>query len=126
MAEYWLFDPKGELIPEQLKGYKLHRDIYELIEDNISQALQLELKIEGQYIGLYRLDNQAKLLAPDELFVALQEEQQARLEADSQADRERLPIQQAIPRLRELGLSIEQITETLGMSVEAVDDIQQS
>ena len=126
VSEYWLFDPKGEWIPEQLKGYKLHRDTYELIEDNISQALQLELRIEGQYIGFYRLDNEAKLLAPDELFFALQEEQQARREADFQTDQERLRIQQAIPRLRELGLSVEQIAETMGMSVEDVDDIQPS
>ncbi len=140
VAEYWQFDPKGEWIPEKLKGYKLHRDTYELIEDNISQALQLELRIEGIYIGFYRLDNQAKLLAPDELFTALQGEQQARLEADirmeqaqaeaeqaqAEAEQERLRIHQAIPRLRELGLSVEQIAETLGMSVKVVDDMQQS
>lgn len=140
VAEYWLFDPKGEWIPEQLKGYKLHRDSYELIEDNISQALQLELRIEGQYIGLYRLDNQVKLLAPDELFVALQEEQQARQYADirmeqaqaeaeqaqAEAEQERQRVQQAIPRLLELGLSVEQVAETLGMSLEAVDEIQSS
>lgn len=139
VAEYWLFDPKGEWIPEQLKGYKLHRDTYELIENNISQALQLELKIEGQYIGFYRLDNQAKLLAPDELFTALQGEQQARLDADfrteqaqaeaeqaqAEAEQERLRIQQAIPRLRELGLSLEQIADTLGLNLEAVQDMQQ-
>ena len=130
VAEYWLFDPKGEWIPEKLKGYKLHRDTYELIENNTSQALQLELRIEGQYIGFYRLDSQAKLLAPDELFTALQGEQEARLEADfrteqaqAETEQERLRIQQAIPRLRELGLSLEQIAETLGMSLETVRDV---
>ena len=116
VAEYWLFDPKGEWIPEKLKGYKLHRDTYELIENNTSQALQLELRIEGQYIGFYRLDNQEKLLAPDELFAALQQSQ-------GEAEQERLRIQQAIPRLRELGLSLEQIAETLGMSLETVRDV---
>ena len=117
VAEYWLFDPKGEWIPEQLQGYQLHRGVYELIEDNISQALQLELKIEGQYLGFYRLDNQAKLLAPDELFTALQQSQ-------VEAAKERLRIQQAIPRLRELGLSAEAIAETLGLEVEAVRDLR--
>jgi Uma2 family endonuclease len=130
VAEYWLFDPKGEWIPERLQGYQLHRGIYELIEDNISQALQLELKIEGQYIGFYRLDNQVKLLAPDELFTAFQGEKQARLEADfraeqaqAQIEQEKLRIQQAIPRLRELGLSAEAIAETLGLEVEAVREL---
>jgi len=130
VAEYWLFDPKGEWIPEQLQGYQLHRGAYELIEDNISQALQLELKIEGQYLGFYRLDNQAKLLAPDELFTAFQGEKQARLEADfraeqaqAQIEQERLRIQQAIPRLRALGLSAEAIAESLGLEVEAVRDL---
>ncbi len=127
ITEYWLFDPKGEWIPEQLQGYQLHRGTYELIEDNISQVLQLELRIEGQYIGFYRLDNHAKLLAPDELFTAFQGEKQARLEADfraeqaqAQVEQERLRIQQAIPRFRELGLSDETIAETLGLSVEVV------
>lgn len=119
VAEYWLFDPKGEWIPEKLKGYKLYRDTYEFIENNISQALQLELKIEGQYISFYRLDNQEKLLAPDELFAALQQSQ-------VEAEQEKLRIQQAIPRLRELGLSLEQIANTLGMSLDKVQDLQQS
>jgi Uma2 family endonuclease len=100
VAEYWLFDPKGEWIPEKLQGYKLHRGTYELIESNISEALQLQLKIEGEYLSFYRLNNQAKLLAPDELFEALQSEQHARIEAD-------FCLQQAIPRLRELGLTSE-------------------
>lgn len=139
VTEYWLFDPKGEWIPEQLQGYQLHRGTYELIEDNISQVLQLELKIEGSYIGFYRLDNHGKLLAPDELFIAFQEEQQARLEtnfqlqqaqaeveqAQAQAEQERQRIQQAIPRLKELGLSAETIAETLGLSVEVVRNAEE-
>jgi Uma2 family endonuclease len=29
VQEYWLFDPKGEWIAEQLKGYRLRDEIYD-------------------------------------------------------------------------------------------------
>jgi len=115
VSEYWLFDPNGEWIPEQLTGYRLQGEEYQLIEDKISRVLQLELRIEGQFLDFYRLDNHEKLLAPDELFEALQEEQQARLEAELRSQAAEAVIQQAIPRLQELGLSMEQIAATLGL-----------
>jgi Uma2 family endonuclease len=41
VTEYWQFDPRGEWIPEQLRGYRLQGDeeaIYVSIADNTSQA----------------------------------------------------------------------------------------
>merc|ERR1712178_206532 len=75
VKEYWLFDPKGEWIPEQLKGYRLRNTVYEVIEDNRSEPLQLQLKVEGQLIGFYREDTGKKLLIPEELATALQEKE---------------------------------------------------
>jgi Uma2 family endonuclease len=94
VQEYWQFDPKGEWIPEQLRGYTLHEfinfdgeteSVYESIENGQSQVLQLQLVVEGRLIGFYRLDTGEKLLVPDELAAALQQETQARQQAETRA-----------------------------------------
>lgn len=132
VEEYWLFDPKGEWIPEKLKGYYLQdvvvngmdETIYLPIRDGISQVLQLRLQIEDKLIGFYRLDTGEKLLIPDELLaaletqkIALEAEKEARIAAETEAQQEKLRTQQAVPKLLELGLSLEQIAETLGRTV---------
>lgn len=38
VQEYWLFDPKGEWIPERLKGYRLSAGYYVPISDSHSQV----------------------------------------------------------------------------------------
>ncbi|MBE9137484.1 Uma2 family endonuclease [Nodosilinea sp. LEGE 07088] len=84
VEEYWLFDPKGDWIPEKLKGYRLQREEYTAITDGISQRLSLRLVVEDTLIGFYRLDTGEKLLIPEELAVSLRQEQQrvAQLEAE--------------------------------------------
>ncbi|MEO0458890.1 MAG: Uma2 family endonuclease [Cyanobacteria bacterium P01_A01_bin.114] len=97
IPEYWLFDPKGEWIPEKLQGYQLHKDEYEPITNSKSQALGLRLAVEDKLIGFYRLDTDEKLLAADELVVALQTESKARQLAEDKAER-------LAQRLREMGV----------------------
>lgn len=75
VKEYWLFDPKGEWISEKLIGYRLRNNSYEIVEDNISEPLQLQLKVEGQLIGFYREDTGEKLLIPEELAAALEQKE---------------------------------------------------
>ncbi|HEY9673934.1 MAG TPA: Uma2 family endonuclease [Waterburya sp.] len=86
VQEYWLFDPKGEWIEERLQGYRLRGESYELITDNRSESLQLRLAVEGELIGFYREDTGEKLLIPDELVQALQEEVKARHQAEERAE----------------------------------------
>jgi hypothetical protein len=88
VQEYWLFDPKGEWIEEKLQGYRLRGDTYEAIVDSRSEPMQLRLAVEGKLIGFYREDTGEKLLIPDELVQALQQESQARLLAEEQAEQE--------------------------------------
>uniref|UniRef100_B8HQS7 Putative restriction endonuclease domain-containing protein n=1 Tax=Cyanothece sp. (strain PCC 7425 / ATCC 29141) TaxID=395961 RepID=B8HQS7_CYAP4 len=79
VQEYWQFDPKGEWIAEQLRGYRLQNTIepaYAPITDGQSQPLQLRLQVEGRLIAFYRLDTGEKLLIPEELAIALRTEQQ--------------------------------------------------
>jgi Uma2 family endonuclease len=74
IQEYWQFDPKGEWIKEQLRGYQLENGQYQPITNNISSVLQLRLEIDNSLsssptslIAFYRLDNGEKLLLPVEL-----------------------------------------------------------
>ncbi|MFN6464218.1 MAG: Uma2 family endonuclease [Nostoc sp. DedVER02] len=87
VQEYWLFDPKGEWIKEQLQGYRLRGEMYEPITDSRCEPLQLRLQIEGQLIGFYREDTGEKLLIPEELAEALKQERLAREQAQSQVER---------------------------------------
>ncbi len=82
VKEYWLFDPKGQWIPEKLQGYRLRGETYELITDNLSEPLKLRLAVEDKLIGFYRLDTGEKLLIPSELAAALEQ-------AQAQAEQER-------------------------------------
>ncbi|MEG3932099.1 MULTISPECIES: Uma2 family endonuclease [unclassified Microcoleus] len=97
VQEYWLFDPRGEWIPEQLRGYRLGVEGYQLIRDNRSDVLQLRLEIEGKILGFYREDNGDKLLIPDELASALKAERQ-RAEAERQRAAE---LESLLARYRE-------------------------
>jgi Uma2 family endonuclease len=75
VEEYWVFDPKGEWMPEKLQGYRLNKDlVYEPIADNYSTVLELRLAVEDKLIAFYRGDTGERLLMPDELRVAWQQE----------------------------------------------------
>jgi Uma2 family endonuclease len=86
VTEYWQFDPRGEWIPEYLRGFRLQGDeepAYVPIKDNRSEVLQLQLVVEGKIIGFYRLDDGVKLLPLAELNIAL-EQQTKQIEAEAQ------------------------------------------
>ncbi|NJN90646.1 MAG: Uma2 family endonuclease [Leptolyngbyaceae cyanobacterium RM1_406_9] len=109
--EYWLFDPKGEWIKQQLQGYRLRGEQYEPISDGRSEPLQLRLEIDGQLIAFYREDTGEKLLIPGELAQALREETLARQQAEERVEEERqraeqvaLQVEQLKQRLRSLGI----------------------
>ena len=111
VQEYWLFDPKGEWITQQLLGYRLVEENYVLIPDNISQVLGLRLEPAGQLIHFYRLDNGEKLLTPDELLVAKEQERLAKEQERLAKEQERLAKEQErqmrldlINRLKERGI----------------------
>lgn len=109
VQEYWLFDPKGEWIEEQLRGYRLHRGEYELITDGRSQPLQLRLQVEDQLIAFYREDTGEKLLIPSELRQAL-DQAEAQVEQERQrAEQAELQVQQLQERLRSLGVNPEDL-----------------
>ncbi len=101
VTEYWLFDPYGEWVAEQLQGYRLNEDgVYKPIRDNCSEVLQLKLQAEEYLIGFYRLDNGEKLLTPEELY-------SANLVANQRADREEARADRLAEKLRQLGVNLD-------------------
>lgn len=113
VLEYWLFDPKGEWIPEKLRGYRRQTNlpeneeeslVYSAIADGLSQVLGLRLEVEDSLISFYRQDNGEKLLIPSELFTALQEEIQRAELAEERARLAELEAQKLRDRLAALGI----------------------
>lgn len=94
VQEYWLFDPKGEWVQEQLRGYRLQGEVDVPIVDRRSLALNLRIEIDGKLLAFYREDTGEKLLLPDELAAALQVETQHRTEAEALAEHERQRAEQ--------------------------------
>lgn len=110
VKEYWLFDPHGEWIEEKLRGYRLHREAYELIEDDRSQPLQLGLQVEGQLIRFYR-ETGEKLLSPDEMAEALRAIEEQREQTDERARQAELQVDQLKAQLKALGVDPDSSSE---------------
>jgi Uma2 family endonuclease len=105
VMEYWQFDPRGEWIPEKLRGYRLAGELeqfYVPIVDSRSEVLQLQLSVDQSVIAFHRLDNGTKLLTTKELILSLEQaEQRASIEA------QRAEI--LADRLRQLGIDPENL-----------------
>jgi Uma2 family endonuclease len=90
VTEYWQFDPRGEWIPEKLRGFRLQGEtepVYVPITDGQSQPLQLQLSVADTIIAFQRLDNGEKLVPLAELQLALEQE-------SARADREAQRVQE--------------------------------
>lgn len=124
VKEYWLFDPKGEWVQEQLRGYRLRGETYETIQDNRSEPLQLQLAVEGRLISFTREDTKEKLLIPDELAEALQQEVLARQQAEAQAQQERQRAEQERQRAEQAESQVEELKarlRSLGVDPDAIE-----
>ena len=108
VTEYWLFDPYGEWVAEQLQGYRLNEDgVYKPIRDNFSEVLQLKLQAEEYLIGFYRLDNGEKLLTPEELYSANLAANQRAEQETQRADQEKARADRLAEKLRQLGIGLD-------------------
>jgi Uma2 family endonuclease len=102
VTEYWQFDPKGEWIAEQLRGYRLVGDTYGPITDGVSRVLQLRLAPEGKLIGFYELATGQRLLMPEEL-------RQRWLQAEQRAEQAAQRVERLAERLRSLGIDPDEV-----------------
>lgn len=105
VREYFLFDPLGEYLAPPLVGYRLEEGGYrrEAGERLVSEALGLELRVEGSRLWLYDLETGGKLLSPLEAQAARRAEAAARREAEARAEQEataRREAEEELARLR--------------------------
>jgi Uma2 family endonuclease len=114
VTEYWLFDPYGEWITEQLRGYRLNAaGIYEPITNNCSQVLQLRLEADEYLISFYRLDNGEKLRTLEELDLAAQEAEQRAEDANQKAEQANQKAEQESQRAEQEGQRADRLAEKL-------------
>jgi hypothetical protein len=115
VAEYFQYDPTGDYLQPQLKGSRLVRGQYQPLQPTLfangdlsirSRVLGLDLRLIGREMRFY--DPNVEKILPN------YQEQDQELQQEKQARRA------AIPRLLNLGLTVEQVAETLSFSVEEV------
>lgn len=141
VLEYFQYDPTGDYLQPQLKGLRLMGSTYEAIEQTnlsgetvlYSEALGLELRLVQGELRFYDPGTGQKLLSPAETGQVLQQTEQVLqqteqvLQQTEQAlQRELEARREAVPRLMEMGLSIEQVAAALSIPVAAVRKIAES
>jgi Uma2 family endonuclease len=102
--EYFLFDPRAQYLKPPLKGYRLHRGVYEPIEAEAgrlpSKELGLHLERHEQELRLWNPATELWLPTPDEV---IKQEMQARQQAEQrwkQAEQGRQQAEAEVERLR--------------------------
>jgi Uma2 family endonuclease len=93
VEEYWLFDPKGEWLESPLIGYRLAQNEYVPILDFRSEALGLQLTVEGKLIAFTELATGRRLLSPAELSEELKQEQNRVEQERNRAERLKAQLQ---------------------------------
>ncbi|WP_013323218.1 Uma2 family endonuclease [Gloeothece verrucosa] len=129
VQEYFQYDPTGDYLKSQLKGQTLEEGRYQplattRLADGVlsihSQVLGLDLRLYEGELRFYDPQTQKKLLSPQEIEQARQEAEQARQEAEQARQKAEQAQRDAIPRLKEMGLTVEQIATALNLPVEEV------
>ena len=118
-----MFDPYGDWIPEQLRGYCLSDEgLYQPIKNSCSEVLQLRLQQQDYLLSFYRLDNNQKLLTPDELLLASQEATRQAEEANRQAEEANRQAEESEQRARLEKARADRLAEKLRqLGVESAD-----
>jgi Uma2 family endonuclease len=127
VQEYFQYDPTGDYLNPRLKGSTLVEGQYQPIAPDYlpdgvlsihSQTLNLDLRLINGELRFFDPQTGKKLLSHKETEQARQQAEQAR----QQAEQARLD---AIPRLLDLGLNVEQVADALGLSVDEVSQLMQ-
>lgn len=111
VEEYYIYDPDRNQLRGWLRGED-GLDVITQMADWVSPRLGIRFALSEESLELYRSDGE-RFLTYVEIAQRFEEERQRAEEAE-QARRD------AIPRLLGMGLSVEQVAEALGLSVEEV------
>ncbi len=122
VQEYFQYDPIGDYLTPRLKGSRLVEGKYESIASNYLADDVLSIKSEQLGLDLRLIDGELRFYDPstEKKLLSYQETEFARQQAEFARQQAEQARQDAIPRLLELGLSVEQIAAALSLSVEEV------
>jgi len=142
VQEYFQYDPTSDYLNPPLKGATLVRGNYQAISPNFlangvlsihSTVLGLNLRVIAGELRFYDPKTGKTLLSPKETEQARQEAEMAREQAEIARQQAEIARQQAersqrdaIPRMLDLGLSVEQVASVLSLSVEEVRQFAQN
>lgn len=104
VAEYFLFDPKGEYLRPQMQGYRLRGGEYVTIrpahERLVCKQLGLELEVQDKSLRLFDQQTGQPLLCPREMAEEAQERAEEAQERAERAEQEVARLKQELSRLR--------------------------
>ena len=116
VEEYYIYDPEKNNLSSWLRNED-GLDVIPQMEDWVSPRLKIRFALSPETLQLYRPDGERFLTYTEISRNAEQERQRAELAEQARRD--------AIPRLLQMNLSIEQIAQALGLSVEEVRTLAQ-
>lgn len=104
VAEYWLFDPRGEWLDAPLMGYRLVNEVYKSIPDLRSSVLGLQFAVENKLIQFTEIKTGRRLLHPSDLKESL-DQMEAQAEQEKQrAEQEKQRADRLMAKLKALGV----------------------
>ncbi|HBB32835.1 MAG TPA: hypothetical protein DDZ80_21685 [Cyanobacteria bacterium UBA8803] len=118
VAEYYIYDPERN----QLRGWLRSEeglDVIPQMVDWVSPQLGIRFAWSEEGLELYR-PNGERFLTYTEISQRLEEQQQQLEEERQRAEQAEQARRDAIPRLLGMGLSVEQVAEALGLSMDEV------
>ncbi|MEH2066505.1 MAG: Uma2 family endonuclease [Nostoc sp.] len=123
VEEYYIYDPEKNNLHGWLRSED-GLDVIPQMADWVSPLLKIRFVPSSEGLQLYRPDGERFLTYTEISRNAEQERQRAEQERQ-RAERAELARRDAIPRLLQMNLSIEQIAQALGLSVEEVRTLAQ-
>ena len=123
VEEYYIYDPEKN----QLRGWLRTEDGLDIIPEInnwVSPRLGIRFALSDENLEIYRPDGE-RFFTYVEMQERFEEEQQRTEEERQRADQAEQARRDAIPRLLGMGLSVEQVAEALGLSVDEVQAIAQ-
>jgi Uma2 family endonuclease len=123
VEEYYIYDPDRNRLRGWLRGED-GLDVIPQMADWLSPRLGIRFALSEESWEFYRPDGE-RFLSYVEISQRFEEERQRVEEERQRAEQAEQARRDAIPRLLGMGLSVEQVAEALGLSVEEVQAIAQ-
>jgi Uma2 family endonuclease len=123
VEEYYIYDPDRNRLRGWLRGED-GLDVIPQMADWVSPRLGIRFALSEESWEFYRPDGE-RFLSYVEISQRFEEERQRVEEERQRADQAEQARRDAVPRLLGMGLSVEQVAEALGLSMEEVQAIAQ-